>query len=257
MSSQLHVVAILPGGARKIVNNKTEAEVMTGFVLPFLETSTITTKWGKKTSRRQALELRVYRTSEAFVKKQGVQFDEFIKNKKNQYGVLAERAKSQLGPTTRVFVVMPIQGEKYGDQDEQRIFKEYDGFDALTEVLGDLDCYAIRIDKEAPLEGLVDRIKEEIRRANFVVADLTDERPSCYFETGYAEGLRVPVIRIASKQSVVHPGVKTVIHFDIHKNVQLFTNHDELQEKIRLVVNKNRGRLLSTEVSPTELEQPV
>jgi hypothetical protein len=45
-----------------------------------------------------------------------VAFDEFIKNKKNVYGTLADRAKSQLGPTTRVFVIMPIQGEKYGDQ---------------------------------------------------------------------------------------------------------------------------------------------
>ena len=99
---------------------------------------------------------------------------------------------------------MPIQGEKYGDQEQQRILKEYDErFDAIEEVLGDLDCYAIRIDKEAPLDGLVDQIKKEISKANFVIADLTDERPSCYFEVGYAEALGVPVIHITSKQSVV------------------------------------------------------
>jgi hypothetical protein len=244
--SYFHVVAVLPGGQRKTVNNKAEAEVMTGFIVPFLETSTMTTKWGSKTKRRQVLELRVYRTQTRFDKKKGVPFDEFIKSKKNIYATLEKRAKSQVGPTTRVFVVMPIQGEKYGDQDQQRIYKEYDDrFDAIEEVLGDLDCYAIRIDKEAPLDGLVDRVKEEIRRANFVLADLTDERQSCYFEVGYAEALGVPVIYTASKQSVVNPGTETKIHFDIHKSINFFTNHDELKEKIRRAFDKNKEKLLA------------
>jgi nucleoside 2-deoxyribosyltransferase len=140
---------------------------------------------------------------------------------------------------------MPLQGDKYGDQDEQRILKEYDErFDSIESVLGDLDCYAIRIDKEAPLEGVVDQIKEEIRRAQFLVADLTDERPSCYFEVGFAEALGTPVIYVASKQSVVHPGTNTQIHFDIHKNINFFTNHKELEEKIKFVFKKNKKKLL-------------
>jgi nucleoside 2-deoxyribosyltransferase len=121
-------------------------------------------------------------------------------------------------------------------------------------VLGDLDCYAIRIDKEAPLEGLVDRIKEEIRRANFVLADLTDERPSCYFEVGYAEALGVPVIYAASKQSVVSPGTETRIHFDIHKSINWFTNHEELGEKIRRAFNKNKQRLLAERPETSAVE---
>jgi nucleoside 2-deoxyribosyltransferase len=141
---------------------------------------------------------------------------------------------------------MPLQGEPYGDQDAQRIYKEYDErFDAIESVLVDLDCYAIRIDKEAPLEGVVDRIKREIDIASFIVADLTDERQSCYFEVGYAEALGVPVIYVASKQSVVNPGQPTKIHFDIHKNISFFTNHKELKEKIRVTFRKNRETLLA------------
>jgi hypothetical protein len=241
-----HVLAALPGGGRKMVVNKTEAEIMTGFIVPFVETSTITTKWGKKTQRRQALELRVYKTNTAFDRKQGVPFDQFIRRRQNLYGALAERARSQLGPTTRVFVVMPLQGERYGDQEEQRIFKEFDDrFDAIEAILGDLGCYAIRIDKEAPLEGLVDRIKVEIQRANFIVADLTDERQSCYFEVGYAEALEVPVIYMASKQSVVTPGTDTRIHFDVHMNINWFTNHDELKEKLRIAYERNEKKLVA------------
>jgi hypothetical protein len=181
--SYFHLFAVLPGSGQKTVINKSEAEAMAGFVIPFIETSTITTKWGNKTQRRQALELRVYRTEHPYDKTRGVPFDHFVKGRKNLFATLAKRAESRRGPTTRVFVVMPLQGDKYGDQDQQRILKEYDErFDAMERVLGDLDCYAIRIDKEAPLDGLVERIKEEIRKAHFIVADLTDERPSCYFD---------------------------------------------------------------------------
>jgi hypothetical protein len=256
--SSYHVVAVLPGGARKTVNNRSQAEVMTGFVVPFVQTSTITTRWGKKTQRRQALELRVYRTTKPFDKKQGVPFEKFIKNKRNIYSTLADRAKSQVGPTIRVFVVMPIQGDKFGDQDKQRIFKEYDErFDAIEQVLGDLDCYAIRIDKESPLEGMVDRIKSEIREARFILADLTDERPSCYFEVGFAEALGVPVIYTASKQSVVTPRADTHIHFDIHKNINFFTNHEELKEKIKQTFEKNKDKLLAGRQATSAVEPVV
>lgn len=241
-----HVVALLPGGERKTVNNKSEAEVIAGFVTPFVQTSTITTKWNQRTLRRQALELMIYRTEGPYDKRSGTKFDAFIKNKKNRFNDFAAKVKSQTGQSHRVFVVMPLQGEKYGDQDQQRILKEYDErFDTIEAVLGELDCYAIRIDKEAPLEGVVDTVKAEIRKAKFVIADLTDERPSCYFEAGYADALERPVIYIASKQSVVHPGEETVIHFDIHKNINFFTNHEELSDKIRHAFEKNKSKLLA------------
>jgi nucleoside 2-deoxyribosyltransferase len=146
----------------------------------------------------------------------------------------------------RAFVIMPIQGERYGAQEDQRIFKEFDErFGAIERILDELDCVAIRIDKEAPLEGLVDRIRDEIRRSQFVITDLTDERPSCYYELGYADGLRIPAICIASQDSVLHPGTRTKIHFDVHRAVQFFSNHDELKAKIRHAFERNREMLLA------------
>ena len=110
-------------------------------------------------------------------------------------------------------------------------------------MISEAGAVAIRIDKEHALEDLVGRIKKEIRGAQFVVADLTDERPSCYFEAGFAEALGKSVIYVASKQSVAKPGSKTVIHFDIHMNMNYFTNHDELKEKLSSSIEKNRHKL--------------
>ena len=116
--------------------------------------------------------------------------------------------------------------------------------------MADYDSVAIRIDKEHPLEDLVGRIKEEIRKSKFVIADLTDERPSCYFEAGYAEALGKKVIYVASKESVIQPGTKTKIHFDIHMNIQMFVNTDELRDKVKAAIQKNKEILFA---KPTEI----
>ena len=241
-----HVIATLPGDRRKTIPNKTEEQVLTDIVVPYVSQGTIKARWGAKTKSYQVVHMRIYKTLVAWDKKAGQSLEDFIGPKKrNLYNGFEKRAKSSLGVGNwRCFIVMPIQGEKFGSQNEQRIFKEYDSrFEVLESLLGDFDTVGIRIDKEHPLEDIVSRIKEEIRRAHFIIADLTDERQSCYFEAGYAEAMGRPTIYVASKESVVSPGRETKIHFDIHLNVNFFTNHEELKEKVRAVIEKNETRL--------------
>jgi hypothetical protein len=53
-----------------------------------------------------------------------------------------------------------------------------------------------RID-EMPLSGLVvSKTREYIAGAYFVIADLTGQRPNCYYEVGYAHALERPVVHI-------------------------------------------------------------
>jgi len=59
------------------------------------------------------------------------------------------------------------------------------------------------------------------------------------------DALARPVIYVASKQSVVHPGQDTRIHFDIHKNINFFSNHEELKDKVKTAFEKNKGKLLA------------
>lgn len=240
-----HAIAVLPGARRKSIVNKTEDQMLSDVVIPFVSDGVIEMKWGSKKQSYQVIDLRVYKTSTAWNKTSGVPLEKFTEKSVDLASRLRKKAEKRIGRKThRVFIVMPIQGEKYGSQDEQRIHQEYDKrFETLEKALGLHDCVAIRIDKEHPLDDLVKRIKEEIQKAKFIVADLTDERPSCYFEVGYAEALARPVIYIASKESVLHPQQATKIHFDIHKNVSFFTNHEELSQKVGNAVQKNRDIL--------------
>lgn len=241
-----HAIAVLSGDRKKSIVNKTEDRMLAEVAMPFVATGTIKAKWGDKIQSYQVLELRIYQTLKAWDKKSRKPLDEFIKNKINLYGKFEKKASANLGRESfKVFVVMPIQGEKYGTQNDQRIYKEFDDrFKVIEKTLGKKNCVAIRIDKEVPLDDMVARIKKEIQGSSFVVADLTEERPSCYFEAGYAEAINKPVVYIASKESVKTPGVKTQIHFDVHMHVNYFINHVELQEKLIDVVDKNKANLL-------------
>jgi nucleoside 2-deoxyribosyltransferase len=240
-------IAILSGDRQKTIPNRTEAEVLSEIVLPFLANGVITAKWGAKVQSYQVLELRIYETKEPWNKVKGP-ISDVIKRRKNVYKRFGDKAAALLSSNKpKVFIITPIQGEKHGDQEQQRIFKEYDlRFEAIEGVISDAGAVAIRIDKEHALEDLVGRIKKEIRGAQFVVADMTDERPSCYFEAGFAEALGRKVIYVASKQSVAKPGTPTKIHFDIHMNMNFFSNHDELKEKLSKAIEKNRHVLFGT-----------
>ena len=239
-----HAIAILSGNRQKTIPNKTEDQVLSQIVLPFVSKGIITAKWGNKTQSYQVLELRIFETASAWDRRTGSLTD-LIKRKRNQFPRFLEKAQNLLGKNRpRVFVVMPIQGEKHGTQEDQRVYREYDErFVAMESVIAQHGGVAIRIDKEHPLEDTVGRIKKEIRDAAFIVADLTDERPSCYFEAGFAEAVPRPVVYVASKQSVLKPGTPTKIHFDIHMNVHFFTNHKELKEELGNAIEKNRASL--------------
>ncbi len=67
-----------------------------------------------------------------------------------------------------------------------------------------------RVDKYEHNNKVDDEIIALIRRSRFVVADLTDQRPSVYFEAGFALGLGLPVFWTCKKKEI--DGKE--IHFD-------------------------------------------
>lgn len=236
--------------------NLTEDEAHSQVIYPFLDDGIVKYRRGGKTTPHQVVDLRIYKTKEQW-NHRAAKFEDFVAKKNNvAKAVLARESKQAAKVQHRVFVVMPIQGDKYGEMNDQRIHEEFNKrFVAVEKTLSKHQCVAIRIDKEIPLDDLVRRIKTEISRAQFVVADLTDERPSCYFEAGYAEALGKPIVYVASKQSVITPAQKTHIHFDVHMNVNFFSNHKELQEKLGAAITKNQRVLFATQNSgakPTE-----
>src|SRR5437899_4143136 len=72
-----------------------------------------------------------------------------------------------------------------------------------------------RLDEE-PRAGLIDdRLRLEIRRSRFLIADLTHGNPGAYWEAGFAEGLGRPVIYTCRRD----------VFDDLHKRPHFDTNH--------------------------------
>jgi nucleoside 2-deoxyribosyltransferase len=87
--------------------------------------------------------------------------------------------------------------------------------------------FELRALNETQPAGLIDnQIRAAIRRARFVVADLTHDNNGAYFEAGFAEGTGVPVIYTCER--IKFEAKKT--HFDTNHMVTIPWHVDALEE---------------------------
>jgi hypothetical protein len=131
---------------------------------------------------------------------------------------VAQRKKS-------VFVAMPFT-EEYEDIYQFGIY-------AAVRRLG---YVCEKVDESTFTGNIVDRITEGIRGAEFIIADLSLERPNVYLEVGFAWGLQKPVILIARE------GQR--LHFDLSHHKCLFYKtigklSDSLERTIRDMFGAN------------------
>lgn len=86
-----------------------------------------------------------------------------------------------------------------------RISPEFDDiYDAYKECFVKFGITATRADEIEHEEVITERIMEEIKTSEFLVGDLTGERPSVYYEIGYAHALKKPVIMYRKKGTHLH-----------------------------------------------------
>lgn len=100
-----------------------------------------------------------------------------------------------------IFVIMPMM--KDSDKKITHIHNTYFTIKGVAEEVG---YRARRVDEIAGSKSIDSKIYEHIKKAELIIADLTYERPNCYFELGYAIALGKDIV-IISKQG-------TKIHFD-------------------------------------------
>jgi nucleoside 2-deoxyribosyltransferase len=93
-----------------------------------------------------------------------------------------------------------------------------------------LDCRLdpLRLDREESNHKIDDRIIVEIRRAEFMIADVTKHRPSVYFEAGFAMALGRPVIWTCQDDDFAN------VHFDTRQYPYIrWTSPADLREQLR------------------------
>ena len=117
---------------------------------------------------------------------------------------------SKIEPLQQCFVIMSFSKNPKIERPYQR---------GIKKVVSSLGFNCVRMDELPHLAKITDKIEECIRGAYFVIADLTENRRNCYYELGYAHGLKKPVILIARR------GTKT--EFDLSHYPTIFYDSEK------------------------------
>ena len=136
----------------------------------------------------------------------------------------------------RAFVAMWIHQSTHAAYDQ-----------AIDPGLRDAGYLPVRIDGTESTGRIDDAIMAEIRRARLVIADFTCElvkaknkddkliaipRGGVYFETGFADGLDIPVVCTCREDHEEH------LHFDTRQRFHIFWREDELKEFRKALTNR-------------------
>src|ERR1039458_808352 len=108
----------------------------------------------------------------------------------------------------RCFVAMA-----FGQDDTDALYD-----DVVAPILEQHEVTPIRIDRKEHNRNINEVIVEEIRRSDFLLADLTYARPSVYFEAGFGEWKKPVIYTVRSdhlKPNPATPSDTLRVHFDV------------------------------------------
>lgn len=122
-----------------------------------------------------------------------------------------------------VFIIMQFQGQEMDDV-----------FSAIKDECLKLDLKAVRVDENIGSGFVIKEITDLIEQAEFIICDLTNERPNVYYELGYAHGVgnEASDILLIAKDG-------TILHFDIAPlRVQFYRSTEHLRKIISVNLSK-------------------
>ena len=121
--------------------------------------------------------------------------------------------------------------------------------DSIAPALISCGLEPIRVDKHTEGRLLKTEIVKFIESADMIIADLTNERPNCYLEVGYAMGLdkfRNLILTAREDHNSDSPNYKSgshKIHFDLSGYDILFWDKDKPEEFQKELARRVRRRL--------------
>lgn len=151
-----------------------------------------------------------------------------------------------MAPKPFIFVLMPFD-EKFDD-----IYKY--GIKGAAE---DAGAYAERVDEQIFTEGILDRIFNQISKADVVVADMTGRNANVFYEVGYAHALGKIVLLLTQNADDIPFDLKHMPHTVYAGKIE--TLRGELTQRLIWAINesKKQGKNISESFSLSLFEKEV
>ncbi|MCG7893231.1 MAG: hypothetical protein JAZ12_02135 [Candidatus Thiodiazotropha taylori] len=139
---------------------------------------------------------------------------------------------STTSPKPFIFVLMPFN-EKFTDIYEL-------GIKAASIETG---AYCERVDEQIFEERILDRIYNQIAKADIIISDMTDRNPNVFYEAGYAHALGKRVILITQKSDdipfdlkhfphIIYGGVITELKEELQRRIAWAIEHPKEKNDI-------------------------
>lgn len=120
--------------------------------------------------------------------------------------------------------------------------------ETIADTLKDLGYEPYLVDQD-PHQDLIDlRIYDNVRQSRFVVADLTYNRQSVYYEAGFAHGLGLQVVLTCRADSFKDEDDDFKrVHFDLnHRNILVWEDEKVLKDKLEKHILQSFGRYVTS-----------
>jgi hypothetical protein len=124
----------------------------------------------------------------------------------------------------------------YGDVQLDRVYRE-----CFQKAVAKTGFSLRRLDENLQAGLIDDKMRVDIRRAKFLIADLTYGNNGAYWEAGFAEGLGKPVIYTCEKSVFNDPSKKP--HFDTNHHLTVVWEASNLDAASDLLENTIRATL--------------
>jgi len=126
----------------------------------------------------------------------------------------------QTGPKAFVFVLMPFS-DKFNDPYEV----------GIKAACKDAGAYCERVDEQIFTDSILDRIFNQIAKADVIVADMTGRNPNVFYETGYAHALNKRVILLTQDSADIPFDLQHYPHIVYQGKIAVLKT--QLERKIR------------------------
>lgn len=139
-------------------------------------------------------------------------------------------------PKTFVFVLMPFSSE-FADIYEV----------GIKQACKDAGAYCERVDEQIFDESILERVYNQISRADVIIAEMTGRNPNVFYEVGYAHALNKRVILLTQKADDIPFDLKQFPHIIYDGKISILKSH--LEARVRWCVENPKESIAKTDIN--------